>query len=219
MHKDREVHAGPQERENLAGRLLVASPQLVDPNFSRAVVLVLEHGGPGAVGVVLNRPMHVGVGEILLPWEELSGAAPPGVIFSGGPVSPDAVIGLAASGVDAVPPTPGAEPQSPPTSDEAGEESKSDWHTVVAGVAVVDLSVPPDEQPVALRSVRLFSGYSGWDAEQLEGEIDEGAWFVLDALPGDILGAAPEVLWHDVLQRQGGKLAMLATYPPTPTVN
>ena len=182
----------------LAGMLLLAAPQLEDPNFTRTVVLVLEHGEPGAVGVVLNRPMHVGVGEILAPWEALSAAAPPGVVFSGGPVSPDAVIGLArpAQGVDA-----------------------EQWRAVAPGVAVVDLSVPPDEQPVPLGAARLFSGYAGWDAEQLEAEIEEGAWFVLDALLTDVLGDAPEQLWHDVLQRQGGRLAMLATYPPTPGVN
>lgn len=203
--KDREVDAQPEEGDNLAGRLLVASPQLVDPNFSRTVVLVLEHGSPGAVGVVLNRPMHVGVGEILAPWEELSAASPPGVIFSGGPVSPDAVIGLAG-------------PREVPAPAPDGE-TRPAWHTVAEGVGVVDLSIAPVDQPVALAGARLFSGYAGWDAEQLEGEIGEGAWFVLDAQRGDVLGDAPESLWHDVLQRQGGKLAMLAAYPPTPTVN
>lgn len=182
----------------LGGRLLVAAPQLTDPNFTRTVVLVLEHGDLGAVGVVLNRPMHVGVGEILSAWEERAGAAPPGVIFSGGPVAPDAVIGLAR-------PAPGAD---------CGE-----WRMVADGVGVVDLSVAPPDQPVALEAARLFSGYAGWDAEQLEGEIEEGAWFVLDTVAGDALGPDPERLWHDVLQRQGGKLAMLASYPPSPTVN
>ncbi|HLX88826.1 MAG TPA: YqgE/AlgH family protein, partial [Acidimicrobiales bacterium] len=106
-----------------------------------------------------------------------------------------------------------------PATEDAARESSSAWHEVAAGVAVVDLSIPPEEQPVALGAVRLFSGYAGWDAEQLEGEIDEGAWFILDPVHEDMLGATPEQLWHDVLQRQGGRLAMLATYPPTPTVN
>ncbi len=215
--KDREVQAGPEESDSLAGRLLVASPQLVDPNFSRTVVLVLEHGSLGAVGVVLNRPMHVGVGEILAPWEELSSAAPPGVIFSGGPVSPDAVIGLAGS--DAPEAGPGDAGPAPAGSGLADAGGSDDWHAVVTGVAVVDLSVAPEDQPVPLNAARLFSGYAGWDAEQLEGEIGEGAWFILDAVRQDILGETPEQLWHDVLQRQGGRLAMLATYPPTPTVN
>jgi putative transcriptional regulator len=188
----------PEELEEvLSGRLLVATPQLEDPNFARTVVLVLEHGAPGAVGLVLNRPMHVGVGEILAPWEALATAAAPGVVFSGGPVSPDAVIGLARR-------VPGA----------AGE-----WRSVVEEVGVVDLSVAPDEQPVPLAGVRLFSGYAGWAAEQLEAEIDEGSWLVLDPAPNDAMADEPEQLWHDVLRRQGGKLAMLASYPPTPSVN
>ena len=191
----------PEELPPLGGRLLVASPRLSDPNFDRTVVLVLEHGEPGAVGLVLSRPMHVGVGELLAPWEELAEATPPGVIFSGGPVSPAAVIGLAGP---AVPPPPGP--------DDA-------WHAVVEGVGVVDLSVAPGDQPVALGAARLFSGYAGWAPGQLEGEIGEGAWFALDALRADVFATDPEQLWHDVLQRQGGRLAMLAVYPPSPTVN
>jgi putative transcriptional regulator len=162
------------------------------------VVLVLEHGVLGAVGVVLNRPMEVEVGEILAPWQDLAAAAPPGVIFSGGPVSPDAVIGLARP-VAAAP--------------DAG------WRMATGELAVVDLSVAPPDQPAVLGSARLYSGYAGWDAEQLEAEIGEGAWFVLDALADDVLAPEPERLWHDVLQRQGGKLAMLASYPPNPMVN
>jgi putative transcriptional regulator len=197
--QDRDVPGSdPRVLPELSGQLLVASPQLADPNFSRTVVLVLEHGEPGAVGVVLNRPLEVGVGEVLASWEDLAAAAPPGVVFSGGPVSPDAVIGMARA-------APGA--------------SASDWRAVFAGVGVVDLSVSPADQPVALQAARLFSGYAGWDAEQLEGEIDEGAWFVVDALVADVFGSEAELLWHDVLQRQGGRLAMLAAYPPTPTVN
>lgn len=188
----------PDERHLLSGRLLVATPQLTDPNFTRTVVLVLEHGEPGAVGVVLNRPMHVAVGEILAQWEDLAAGASPGVVFSGGPVAPDAVIALAR-------PADGA--------------SSGEWKTVAAGMGVVDLSVAPADQPVTLAAVRLFSGYAGWDAGQLEAEIEEGAWFVLEALAADVLGAEPEDLWHDVLQRQGGKLAMLASYPPSPAVN
>ena len=185
------------------GRLLVAAPQLSDPNFTRTVVLVLEHDEPGAVGVVLNRPLQVEVGEILDAWADLATTAPPAVVFSGGPVSPDAVIGLA---------RPLAGPADPR------------WRLVVDpdasfGVGVVDLSVPPVDQPVPLESVRLFSGYAGWAPGQLEGELEDGGWFLLDASADDVFAADPERLWHDVLQRQGGSLGMLAAYPPTPSVN
>lgn len=182
----------------LGGRLLVAAPQLADPNFTRTVVLVIEHDEPGAVGVVLNRPLQVEVGEILARWSDHAEAAGPAVIFSGGPVSPDAVIALGR----------------PVAAEPAGE-----WRAVVPGVGVIDLSVAPEDQPTALAGVRLFSGYAGWGPGQLEDELEEGGWMVVDAMAGDAFAAQPEELWHDVLQRQGGRLAMLATYPPSPGVN
>ncbi|MHB8681535.1 MAG: YqgE/AlgH family protein [Acidimicrobiales bacterium] len=189
----------PADTLALGGRLLVATPRLEDPNFSRAVVLVLEHGEPGAVGLVLDRPMGVAVAEILPPWGDLADAAPPGVMFTGGPVQPDAVVGLASLG--------------------PGAEAPAGWHAIGPDAGVVDLSVAPAEQLVALGGARLYSGYAGWSTGQLEDEIEEGSWFVVDAMPGDVFCADPDRLWHDVLQRQGGKLAMLAGYPPTPSVN
>lgn len=189
--------AGGSRPARVAGRLLVAAPQLADPNFSRTVVLVLEHDEPGAVGVVLNRPLHVEVGEILEPWADLAAAVPPSVVFSGGPVSADAVIGLARC-----------------TSSQA-----DGWQTVLAGVGVVDLSVSPTDQPVALDGVRLFSGYAGWAPGQLDSEMDDGGWFVFDALAADAFCDRPDELWHDVLRRQGGAAGMLAAYPPSPSVN
>ncbi len=81
---------------HLTGRLLVAAPTLVDPNFRRTVVLMLQHDDEGAVGVVLNRPSTEAVGEHLPAWEE-SLAAPP-VVFVGGPVQPEVAIGLVEGG-------------------------------------------------------------------------------------------------------------------------
>ena len=113
-------------------------------------------------------------------------------------MSPDAVIALAR-------PASGAAP--------------GQWRSVVPGVGVVDLSMAPEDQPVALDGTRLFSGYAGWGAGQLEQELEDGGWLVVDALALDAFAERPEELWHDVLQRQGGKLAILAGYPPTPSVN
>ena len=83
--------------DSARGRLLVATPTLYDPNFFRSVVLVLEHGEDGALGVVLNRPSETAVGETLPDWNRL--ASDPGVVFVGGPVSPDAAIGVARAGI------------------------------------------------------------------------------------------------------------------------
>lgn len=81
------------EVSSLTGRLLVATPALTDPNFDRAVVLLLDHDEEGSLGVVLNRPTPVGVGDILEGWGELAGD--PGVVFQGGPVSLDSALGVA----------------------------------------------------------------------------------------------------------------------------
>jgi putative transcriptional regulator len=194
---------GPEPRDDdaddLIGRLLVASPQLGDPNFERSVILMLDHGPDGALGVVLNRPTGLPVDEILDVWRDQAEAAPPGVVFRGGPVSPDAVIGLART--------------------EAPEIDESQWRLVLDGVGTVDLAVAPDEQPVAVAGVRMFAGYAGWSPDQLEDELSEGAWIVLDAVVADVFTEEADALWHDVLQRQGGKLALLAAYPPHPSVN
>ena len=181
----------------LIGRLLVASPQLGDPNFERTVVLLLDHGPEGALGVVLNRPTGLPVDEILDAWRDQAEAAPPGVVFRGGPVSPDAVIGLARTAAD----------------------EEGDRRHVMDGVDTVDLAVEPAAQPVAVVGVRMFAGYAGWSPEQLEDELAEGAWIVLDAVASDIFTEAADELWHDVLRRQGGTVAILAAYPPHPSVN
>ncbi len=178
----------------------MASTKLGDANFERAVVLVLDHGDDGALGVVLNRPTPVPVEEILEPWVDQARLAPPDVVFRGGPVSPDAVIGLARAR------TPEA-------------AAVAELHLVTASVATVDLSVPPDAQSVDLVGARLFSGYSGWAPDQLEAELTEGAWFVLDAVESDVFCVDADRLWHDVMRRQGGELSLLATFPPHPSLN
>jgi putative transcriptional regulator len=190
--------------ESLKGRLLVATPDLGDPNFFRCVVLMLEHTPDGAVGVILNRPTETGLGEAATDWEgwdEL--AAPPAVVFVGGPVSQTAVICVASRSGDGPVPDP-------------DEEAEVEGFQPVSGsLGVADLRRPPD----SVEAVRIFAGYSGWGGGQLEGELAAGAWFVLDALPEDALGDDPDELWARVLRRQGGRLALFAACPPDPTLN
>lgn len=178
-------------QELRAGRLLVAMPVLTDPNFSRTVVLVIAHDvADGTIGVVLNRPSQTDVGDSLPHWEPL--VAPPRVVFVGGPVGPTAAIGLAR----ATDSTPGG-----------------DWVTVAGQFETVDLEIDPGAVLGAIPRVRVFLGYAGWGPGQLEAEVDEGAWMVLDAAPDDVLGAEPDRLWRLVLRRQGGRTAWLANVP------
>ncbi|MGW8380039.1 YqgE/AlgH family protein [Streptomyces sp. ODS28] len=262
------------EASSLAGRLLVATPVLADPNFDRAVVLLLDHDEEGSLGVILNRPTPVGVGDILENWASLAGE--PGVVFQGGPVSLDAALGVAVvptvdggdggrdgAGADgavsaatrehaaADDPPEGTAPEDGVREDGApddgvrgedgapdgdaldpdaldddaprGEESAGDgplgWRRVHGAIGLVDLEAPPELLAAELGSLRIFAGYAGWGPGQLESELSEGAWYVVDAEPGDVSSTSPEGLWRSVLRRQRSELALVATYPDDPSLN
>ncbi len=177
-----------------AGRLLVATPLIGDPTFERTVVLVLAHGPDGAFGVVLNRPSDTRVEEVAPEWAGLAEA--PGVVFVGGPVGRDAVLGLGRSD-DLVP----------------------EGDLLVGGCTTVDLHRPPDDPSLRWRAVRLYAGSAGWAAGQLDDEIEEGAWWVADAAFDDLLTADPDALWARVLRRQRGEVAWFANHPRDPSAN
>jgi putative transcriptional regulator len=181
--------------DSCKGRLLVATPTLGDPNFDRTVVLVLEHTEEGAVGVVLNRPSATDLDEAGADWggwDEL--AAAPAVVFMGGPVSRNAVICLG----------------------HATEPEVDGYQELLPPLGLLDLAGPPKG---GVKAIRLFAGYAGWGEGQLESEIAEGAWFVVDAEPDDALTEDPEELWAHVLRRQPGRLSLFAACPPDPSTN
>lgn len=185
-----------------AGRLLVATPLLGDPNFRRTVVLIVEHEDvQGTLGVVLNRPTTIGVDQVLEQWTEHT--TEPCVVFRGGPVAPNSALALAMI----------------PGKDEPVGWRALDGAPALARLGLLDLDTPPRLLAPDITSLRVYAGYAGWSPGQLEAEIDEGAWFVLPAEPGDIFAAEPEHLWRAVLQRQEGDIAFLATYPEDPGLN
>ncbi len=160
-------------------------------------MLVLDHDEDGALGVVLNQPSEVSVSDVLDGWEPVVTGDP--VLWVGGPVGADSALGVARwpgpdepEGVRAVP---------------------------APGLGLVDLDADPAALASQLSSVRIFAGYSGWGSGQLEDELSEGGWYVVNAEPGDAFTSAPERLWRDVLRRQGGDLAMVSTYPDNPSDN
>jgi putative transcriptional regulator len=86
------------------------------------------------------------------------------------------------------------------------------------GLDVVDLYGEPDGLPPGA-VIRVFVGYAGWAPRQLEGELEAGGWFVVDAAPDDVIASRATTLWRDVLRRQRGGLALVAAYPSDPTLN
>lgn len=186
--------------DSLKGRLLVATPDLRDPNFHRTVVLMLEHNDEGALGLVLNRPSDTPLAEVLPDWKAI--ATEPGIVFVGGPVQQTTAICLA---------------RRPPD----GSADAPPWDPVLRelGIGTVDLDGDVGDVAHTCEDLRVFAGYSGWGEGQLEGELEVGGWYVLDALAQDAFSRDPSRLWRDVLARQGGALRFVASYPPDPSMN
>ncbi|MCE2855538.1 MAG: YqgE/AlgH family protein [Ilumatobacteraceae bacterium] len=181
----------------LDGKLLVARPDLDDPNFIRACVYVLAHNDEGALGVILNRPLpspspHYGptiedaavLHDVLRGW--IDSSVPPAALFEGGPVEPHGVFGLL--------------------------EDDSSPH----GIRSIDIDEDSSDGPGRWR---FFRGYSGWGPDQLDDEIRRDGWFVLDAFTDDVYTREPLHLWRTVLARQVGEVASLAHFPDDPNLN
>jgi putative transcriptional regulator len=179
--------------QSLSGQLLLASPTLMDPNFRRAVVLIGVHSEEGAMGVVLNRPSEVTVGEAVPALEQVLEEREP--VYVGGPVQPSSIVFLA----EFLDPSP------------AGL-------LVLGRIGFPAPDADIDELTEATARGRVFAGYAGWGEGQLDAEVDQGDWIAHSAVPDDVFTEAPEELWSNVLTRKGGSYALIARMPPDPNL-
>lgn len=181
---------------SLAGHFLVASRHLRDPNFAKSVVLMIQHDGDGAVGVVINRPSDKSVREV---WESLEydPCNRDDLIYVGGPV-PGPLVAVHT-----------LEPMSE--------------REVLPGVHV---AMHRDAIDVIVRKkdvrLRLYSGHAGWGSGQLEGELKAGGWLTTEATADEVF-ADPASIWKSVTERIG--LEIMAPHiderlvPPDPSLN
>jgi putative transcriptional regulator len=177
--------------ESLRGSLLIAGPQLLDPNFRRTVVLVADHGEEGAMGVILNRPSGMTVADAAPDLEPLIGPDAP--IFAGGPVQPTSGVVLA----------------------EVAEADEPVFGDVVLVPGLGELADVVD----GAGNIRVFAGYAGWGPGQLDGELERDDWIVEPAQASDVFSEMPEELWAAVLERKGGQYALVARMPDDPSQN
>lgn len=180
-----------------SGMLLVATPELQDPNFVDTVVLLLDVTHEGALGVVLNRPTQVLVADVLEPWRDV--VAEPEVLFRGGPVGTDGALAVAEV----------RDPQDTPVG----------WRPVAGRIGMVDLDTPTELVNGSLTAMRVFAGYAGWGADQLASEVEEGSWYVVSGQAGDAFRGDTSGLRRDVIRRQPGMLAWHVNRPVDPEMN
>lgn len=179
--------------DSLRGKLLLASPALVDPNFARRVVLITEHSEEGAMGIVLNNPSETSLDEVSAELADVAGHGP---VFVGGPVQPEALVLLA----------------------EFSDPSAAAW-IVAADVGLASANLELSALGDVVRRGRVYAGYSGWGAGQLEDELEIESWIVEPPLPRELFPEDPDHLWNDVLARKGGQYALVARMPDDPSVN
>jgi putative transcriptional regulator len=180
-----------KNEQSLAGSLLVAHPNMLDPNFRRAVLFLSAHDPEeGALGVIINRPMEKKVGDLV------SGTAPGGLggvpVFFGGPVAKHQLIFA------------------------VFEWRKGEGLKLNHSVGLDEASARAGDDP---GSIRAFIGYAGWDAGQLEAEMKQKAWIVRKPNRAALRPERLPRLWFDIMNRLGPWYKMLAAAPDDPSLN
>jgi putative transcriptional regulator len=182
---------GGETPRSLAGSLLVAHPNMLDPNFRRTVLFISAHDpDDGALGVIINRPLDKHVAELVseTPPEGLANVP----VFLGGPVGKNQLI-IAAF-----------------------EWEKGEGLSLNHNVDLLQSSNAAGQQP---SSICAFVGYAGWGAGQLEAEMKQKAWLVQKPSRSVIkLDRLPK-LWFDIMRRLGPWYKMLAVAPDDPSLN
>lgn len=185
----------PADLDPAPGVLLVAPPDLRDPNFRRTIVLLCEHNAEGSFGLILNRGLDLTLGDVL---EELDDAEEP--LSLGGPVQPNTLHFL-----------------------HRYDESIPDAEYVLDGVQwggnFPTIKALVESGQATSDAMRFFLGYAGWGPGQLDAEIDQDGWLRLPGTEEIIFPAEPDTLWRDVLRRMGGEYALLSNYPDDPRMN
>jgi putative transcriptional regulator len=179
---------------SLRGKLLIAAPTLMDPNFARSVVLIAAHDDQGALGLILNRPLDVPLADVSPALDAI--AEPGSTLHRGGPVAPDSAVVLA----DFRDPSLAA---------------LTVFGTVGFPSADCDLS----SLAAGVRRARVFAGHAGWGPGQLDDELGSDGWIVGQLAPDELWQLDNRGLWSTALTRKGGSFALLARMPDDPSVN
>lgn len=175
------------------GMLLISAPGMLSESFARSVILVIEHNEALTFGVNLTQRSELAVANLMPEWADV--VAKPQALYIGGPVNQQSVVGLGVT-------RPGVDINSAPQ-----------LNRLANRLAHIDLRSDPAELGELIEGMRLFAGYCEWAPGQLDDEIERGDWYVVPALPGDVIMPGRADLWGDVMRRQPMPLPLFSTYP------
>ena len=178
-----------------AGTLLIADPFLKDPNFSRSVVLLCDHKDEGAFGFLINRKSEYIVGDLLTDLEDCNHP-----VFYGGPVQQDTIHFIHRC----------------PGLITSGERITED---IYWGGEYDEMVALLKANKLSKQQIRIFLGYSGWNADQLEGEIESKSWLTTYGTSKLVFINDVKLTWAEALKQLGGKYEQLIHYPTDPQLN
>jgi putative transcriptional regulator len=186
-----------QSDDLAAGKLLVASRDLGDPNFAQTVILLVHYDeGQGAVGLVVNKRTDVPVSRVFKDLKEAKGRNDP--VYIGGPVELNSVMALLKS------------------------SSKPEGSSRVFGDVYLISDKDLLTQTLASRAEAMvfhtYIGYAGWGAGQLEHEVELGAWHIMPADAGTVFHADPDSVWPRLIRRTETQIAWIPGIPRLPRI-
>ena len=181
------AQAGTHVKELAAGKILVARRQLLDPNFARTVILLVHHDEEGTAGLIINRQTKIPLSRLSKEMEGAKGRSDP--LYLGGPVEQSGLMALLRS-----------------------RTKPEDAKPVFADIYLISVKAALEKtmaSGVASSVFRLYLGYAGWDAGQLEWEMGQDAWDVLPANAGIVFDPHPESLWGRLAEEEEVQVAGL----------
>lgn len=177
------------------GRLLISDPFLPDPYFKRSVVLIADHTKEGSLGFILNKPLEISLNDTELKLDGLNHQ-----MHFGGPVQSTDLFYIHRKGETIEGSTP----------IDAGVSWGGDFKIVETMLK---------DGTLTEKDIRFYVGYSGWEATQLEREISEDSWLVVEYDLKGIFTTHSENLWKDILGNMDDDLSILSTFPEDPNMN
>ena len=171
------------------GKVLIAEPFMVDPNFRRSAVLLCEHNDEGSIGFIMNKPLQMSIDELIEDFPEFESE-----VFFGGPVQTDTIHYMHNLG-------------------ELLEDSVEISRGVYWGGDFEKLKFLIQSKLVESGNIRFFVGYSGWSEGQLSDEMNYGSWVVANMDPNYLFNSDPSELWSKVMYNQGNAFTVLSQVP------